>query len=219
MPLSLADRVAAVTAMALTDMAPVWELASPQDAAEALMDLLPPFIEAWSSAAAALAADWYDDCREELNIGGVFTAIVPEPGDLGAEALAGWAGTALQGSEPDWGLARSRTEGGAQRRIANSARGAVMTSSVADPKARGWKRLVKPGACGFCRMLALRGYKYKSADSATFGAHDHCDCSAVPGWSGGAAIGVRDFTPSEKDITPEQRQATYEWIKENLPIA
>ena len=68
-------------------------------------------------------------------------------------------------------------------------------------------------------MLALRGYTYKTKQSSTFGSHDDCHCAAVPGWSDAKPVGVRDFTPSEKEATQAERDAVYKWIKKNLPIA
>ena len=218
-PLPLAEQVRAVTEAVLPELEQIWRVTVPQAASDALFELLPPFIDTWTVAVAALAADWYDDLREEEQIPGVFTAIVPDLGDQGADELAGFASEAILGPEPDFALFRSRVEGGAQRRIANAARETVMTSSVQDPKARGWRRVVRPGACGFCRMLAARGYAYKTKDSSTFGSHDHCSCSAEPGWSGGKAVKVRKFEPSTKDTTKAERDAVYKWIKEHQPIA
>jgi hypothetical protein len=218
MPLPLAEQLDLLTEVALEDLGTVWQFGG-DDIIAALHEVMPPLIDTWASAAATLAANWYDMARDEQNIDGAFTAVIPEMGDLGANELVGWATEPLLQPEPDLELTRSRLEGGTQRRIANAARETIMTSSVEDPKARGWKRVVRPGACGFCRMLAARGYAYKTKDSSTFGSHDHCSCSAEPGWSTGKAVKVRKFEPSTKDTTAAERQAVYKWIKEHQPIA
>ena len=110
-----------------------------------MFEILPSFIDTYAAGAAALAADWYDELREEHEVPGTFTAVIPDIGDQGADELAGFASEAILRDEPDWELFRSRVEGRCERRIANAARETVMTSSVEDPKARGWKRVVRPG--------------------------------------------------------------------------
>lgn len=142
----------------------------------ALRDTLPALIEGYGAAAAAFAADWYDETRDEKAVRGRFTAIPAAIPDVGAQPLVGWAlaeSTDLAGFQ---GL----IEGGTQRRIANFARQTVSGSSVADPSARGWKR-VGVGGCDFCRMLLGRGSVYTEA-TADFEAHDHCNCTAAPAW-------------------------------------
>lgn len=163
--------------MAADDLAGFWRgLDTPKDAEAALRDALAPLIETYGAAAATLAADWYDDSRDEVSARGRFFAIPAEIEDVGAQALVGWALTEAQDVSGFQGL----VEGGAQRRIANFARLTVSRSSIADPSARGWQR-VGTGGCAFCRMLIGRGAVY-SEDSADFQSHDHCNCAAVPAW-------------------------------------
>lgn len=215
MPPRLADRVRAVTDIALRELDPIWTVRSVDAVTDTLHDVMPAFIDTWSSAAAALAADWYDDFREARNIGGRFTAIISELGDKGVDALVGWATESLRQDVPDFDAARTRLEGGAQRRIADSARETVMGSSIEDPQSRGWQRIVNGESCGFCIMLAARGGVYTEKTSR-FGAHDHCDCSASPVWVDDP-VPVEPYRPSEKTITPAERAATREWIERTYP--
>jgi hypothetical protein len=180
MPPQLAEQVAVVNDIAFEELAAIWALSTVDEITEALHELMPGFIDTWSMAAAALAADWYDDLRETDGIAGRFTAVIPDLGDKGAHELVGWATAPLQQPEPDFEAARVNLEGGAQRRIANSARDTVMHSSIADPKAKGWKR-TGAGKCSFCAMLIGRGAVYTQT-SVQFKSHDHCGCSAAPAW-------------------------------------
>lgn len=147
-------------------------------AREALKDTLPALIEVYGSAAAALAADWYDDRRAEAAVSGSFTAIPAEITDTGGVELAGWGVGPLFQAEPDWAAARAQIFGGLQRRVTNAGRSTVMESSVADPRAAGWRR-IGAGGCGFCQMLIGRGAVYRET-TADFKSHDHCRCAAVP---------------------------------------
>jgi hypothetical protein len=153
---------------------------TPDEAKAALRDVLPALVETYGAAAAALTADWYDDLREEAEVKGRFTAIPADLGDLGADALAGWGVGPLYQAEPDWASATTLIEGGLQRRIANASRETVIGSSIADPAARGWKR-VGVGGCDFCRLLIGRGAVYTES-TVEFESHDHCRCASAPAW-------------------------------------
>lgn len=170
--------VASLATLAADDLAALWrQVESAVQAETVLRDVLPALIETYGAAAATVAADWYDDLRDERSVNGRFTAIPAEIRDVGAQPLVGWAlatATDLSGFQ-------SLILGGTQRRIANHARLTVTTSSVADPKARGWQR-VGLGGCEFCAMLIGRGAVYTEA-SVDFPAHDRCRCGAEPAWA------------------------------------
>lgn len=144
----------------------------------ALLDLVPAVGDQFALASGSLAADWYDDLRDEKGVRGRFVA---EPADLVGmkryEALVGWAiGPLFGDSDPDAAL--SNLDGGMQRIVANAYRDTVTTSSVRDPRARGWARDGR-GECSFCQMLIDRGAVYTEA-TADFESHDRCHCIAVP---------------------------------------
>lgn len=202
-----------VTVLALADLDEVWSL-SPTELEAALFGLFPDRLATWSEAAMAAAADWYDELRESAEVAGRFAAIVEPIEDLGAHALAGWASEPLKLPEPDVLSARSRLEDGFQKRLANSANYTITGSAQEDPKARGYMRRTRPGACKFCIMVASRGAVY-TAQSARFACHGHCYCEAVPAW-GGQALPVRPYKPSDRPQTPEDRARVRQWIKDNL---
>ena len=171
-----------LTTLAGADLRAAWRKFDTADAArDGLRDLLPQLIETYGTAAGTLAADWYDDLRDQVGARGRFQAIVAElgdDGDLGTDELAGWATGPLYAATPDWESALSLTEGGTSRRILNVSRQTISASSVADPAARGWQR-VGAGGCDFCAMLIGRGAVYSEA-TASFESHDHCRCAAEP---------------------------------------
>lgn len=166
--------------LAKNDLSVLWRQAtSAVDGRELLLDVLPELVAVYGSAAAALAADWYDGLREEAEVAGRFRAIAADlpPGGQ-TDALARWAVTPLFSADPDFAGALGRASGGLQRLVANTGRQTVTGSSIADPRARGWTR-EGSGECDFCQMLIDQGAVYSEA-SADFQAHDHCRCAAVP---------------------------------------
>lgn len=174
----LRSDVALLADEAGSDLDALWgEVDSPTRAESVLRDLLPDLISAYGAAAATLAADWYDNTREERAIARRFTATPVEIREVGAQALVGWALDQAR----DFSGFQTLILGGTQRRIANFSRLTVADSSIADPSARGWKR-VGAGKCDFCRMLIGRGAVYTEA-SADFKSHDHCNCSPAPEWA------------------------------------
>jgi hypothetical protein len=79
----------------------------------------------------------------------------------------------------------------------------TITEAVAqDPKAKGWERVIAPGACSFCSMLASRGAVYRSRESAKFLAHDHCHCTPLPLFVGQAP------SQASKDLSAEWQRVT-----------
>lgn len=210
--------MADINALAAQDLGSIWRsLRDGADPAEALHDILPAIVDKYGAAAASWAADWYDDLRDSLGIGGSFSAIPAEPGDTGAHALIGWA---LDEATDDGSLI-ALLEGGLQRRVVNFGRFTIMSSSVGDKYAGGWQRLGQGKNCDFCDVLISRGNVY-SEDTADFGAHDHCNCVAVPAFKGEPKP-VKPYTPSTRwssdpKVAARQRKANREavsaWISQ-----
>jgi hypothetical protein len=206
-PAELQRAFAELNVLAARDLGRIWRaLREGDNAGEALHDVLPALIDQYGAAAATVAAEWYDDLRNSLGIGGAFVAIPADVNDTGAHALIRWALDTA--SDDDTALAL--LEGGLQRRVINFGRFTVMESAIADPKADGWQRLGQGTNCAFCDMLISRGVVY-SQRTAEFGAHDHDDCVAVPAF-GGHPREVKPYTPSERDSTEADRARAREWI-------
>jgi hypothetical protein len=212
-PADLRVAVDGLASLAHRDLRRLWrQVDSAEQARDALADVLPGLIHAYGLASATVAADWYDDLRDELNIDGRFFAIVADLDDVGADELAGWSVGPLFAADPDWRAARALAEGGLQRRIANAARETVRQSSIEDPKAQGWQRSASRG-CSFCQMIAARGIVF-TRSSVVFAAHDHCRCVAVPAF-GGRPVPVKPYTPTERNITDADRARVRAYLAEH----
>jgi hypothetical protein len=214
-PAQLRSDLLLLTNLAGSDLEELWrQVSDAVEARDALMDVLPALIETYGEAAASVAADWYDDLRDEDEIRGRFTAVVPDAASAGGESLAGWAMEPyLDLDEFDWGAAKSRVAGGMQRCITDSARRVITLSSVEDPQADGWQRVARSNGCYFCRMLAGRGAVY-TEDTADFSSHDGCHCTAAVAWSGREKP-IKAYTPSRRNSTEADRQRTYAWLRDN----
>lgn len=200
--------------LASIDLDVLWrQAATATIARDLLMDVLPELTGMYGSAAGTLAADWYDDLRAEEDINGRFQALVADlPSAEQTDALARWSVTPLFDATPDFAGSLLAAQGGLQRLISNVGRDTITISSIADPGATGWQRSAS-GGCNFCQMLAGRGAVY-SKTTVDFGAHDNCNCTAVPAFSG-KPIPVKPHTPTSRTITDADRQRTREWMRKN----
>jgi len=170
-PTQLRRQIRSLTNLAEADLATLWRRSLSEST---LMAALPPLVEVYGSAAATVAAEWYDEIRDAEDARGRFRAIPATVEDPGEQSLVGWAFS----EATDESALKVLIAGGIQRRIANFSRLTVMDSSMQDPAARGWRR-TGSGECDFCRMLIGRGAVYTEA-SVDFQSHDHCNCAAVP---------------------------------------
>ena len=193
----------------------------PDEVRDLLMGVLPTLGEEYGSAAAALAADWYDDLRLEAGVSGRFFA---EPADLPDrgryESLVKWGLAPLFREEPEPDVAFTLIEGGMQRTVADQHRLTVVEATKRDPQAKGWRRVGVGHNCGFCRMLIDRGHVYTEA-TVTFRSHDHCNCAAAPSWDANvvkvspAAYEQSKNRPRSDKALKARNQAAYAYIRDN----
>lgn len=210
-PQALRTAVTDLAVLAGNDLDALWrQVSTPDEAREALEDVLPALVNTYGLASATISADWYDDARDMVEARGRFSAIPAELGDTGGGILARWAVGPLFAAEPDWRRAKVLVEGGMQLRIANASRYTVAGSSIADPAADGWQRQ-GAGSCAFCAMLIGRGAVY-SESGADFAAHDHCHCSAVPAFKGEPRP-VKPYTPSKRKASNADRARVREYLR------
>lgn len=159
---------------------------------DALFELIPALAEKYGAMAATIAADFYDQAREQAMVRGRFAAVPADvPGRARFESMVRWGVGPLYSGTPDRDAARTRVVGALQLVVSNVARDTVTTNSVRDPAADGWRRVARGGGCPFCRMLVGRGDVYRK-DTAGFASHEHCHCVAAPAFTGG-----REATPSQ----------------------
>lgn len=200
----------------VSDLEAFWEsldLARPEAARDALLAFTPLLVQTYSEVAAAVAADWYDEARAAERVPGRFRAAVVVPDEsLAVERTVRRAAGALfkdvVTSEALWMIA-----GRAAVYALEGPRQTITTASARDPRAAGWQRVARPGACRFCRLLAGRGAVYKET-TVHFAAHGgakggECNCTAVPSWDLDAPeVDVRLYEASRRTatMTPEQRE-------------
>jgi len=202
----------------------IWQaLAGIEDAAvlrDALMEIIPALGDEYGAAAAALAADWYDDLRAEAGVAGRFLAepvALPDRGRY--ESLVRWGVSPLFAAEPDRAASLTLIEGGLQRTVADQHRLTVVENTKRDSQAKGWRRVGVGGSCGFCRMLIDRGHVF-TEESVTFRSHDHCNCAASPTWDDNvvkvstAAYEQSTNRPRSNEARRKRNQAAYAYIRE-----
>jgi hypothetical protein len=80
-------------------------------------------------------------------------------------------------------MTRDGMQGSAARLVLNGGRNTITNVATQDQAAEGWERVIEPGACSFCAMLAGRGGVYRES-TVDFRAHDHCHCVARPVFKG-----------------------------------
>ncbi|MDH6283221.1 hypothetical protein [Prescottella agglutinans] len=209
--------IAELAAIANDDLDALWaSVRTAVEAEQALHDLLPALVDVYGEAAAALAADWYDDLREANEIRGSFRAIAARTADRGEHALAGVATAPWRGvpsEDVDWSAVRSKLYGGLQMRIADVARDTITFSSIQDRGATGWQR-VASGGCIFCQTLAGRGTVY-TEKTADFASHDNCNCVATVAWKG-LEVPVKPYVPSLRNSTDADKARVKAWMAANI---
>lgn len=180
----------------------------------ALLDGVPEVVGYYSEGSAALAADFYEDWREQAGVTDSFTAeLVLVDRTVKIRRGIAWA------SEP---LFDGDDEGSSKRlaqivqfESARPFRDTVLENRNRDPAAVGWRRVASSGACKFCRMLADRGAVYRQA-TARFAAHKGvCHCIAEPVFGPndtGESASVMQYMASRKNRTPAQRAQLRDYL-------
>lgn len=198
------------------DLAALWQRLSTltaEQVRDALRDLLPLIGERYGLAAAALAADWYDDLRAAADVRGRFLAEPARLPDQGRyDALARWGVGPLFSATPDAGAALALVTGGMQRIVADAHRMTIVDNAIRDPQASGWRRVGTGESCPFCRMLLDRGHVY-TEETVTFRSHDNCDCAASPSWAPNVVrVSTEAFQASQRVRTERDRQRTRDYL-------
>jgi hypothetical protein len=183
-----------VRARSLRDLAilwPIWKINDPASFhafAVATIDL----VRSYRQMSAAVSAAYYSAFRKAERAAGVatpslVTAVTVE------QVLASLNATGQAMNQPlEEGVsvemlrqnAYVRVSGAISRHILNAGRDTILESVNADPHAIGWARVTDGDPCYFCLTLASRGAVYKNEETATFQAHDHCGCTAMPVFDG-----------------------------------
>lgn len=181
-----------LVALARNDLDQFWSAmntdGNPELVRNALLDFFPELVTVYGDAAAALAADFYDELRQVPPSAARFRALLAEPVETEqARASARWALGPLFQSAPDPVQTLANLSGATQRLVLQPGRSTIVTSAGRDAVRTGFARIPQGKTCRFCTMVASRGFVYATAESA--GAnnrwHDGCDCVVIPGYSAG----------------------------------
>lgn len=160
----------ALTTLSRRDLAAIWrklDLSHPDRLAEPLAQVLAEIADKYGTAAASLAADWYDEARADAAVGGAFTAAPAQLPDADRfDALSRWGVGPLFGANPDAAAALSLIAGGLQRIVIDQARDTTAGNVALDPSGPTYARHASANACAFCAMLATRGAVYASSGDA-----------------------------------------------------
>lgn len=201
--------------LAQADLDEFWRTLDKSDAAattRSTLSFLPDLVQIYGEMGAALAADFYEELRDESpDVRRLYTATMPD--DLvplaQIEAATRWAVSPLWTPADDLAVAAaaalSNLSGATSRLTLIPARDTVRANTLADPESVGWRRVGQGATCSFCRMLIGRGNVY-AADTARFAAHDRCDCIAEPAWGGGEPATVDQYMASKRNPTKADRQ-------------
>lgn len=198
--------VQALIVQALNTFWGTLDLSRPEAARNALLEFLPVLVAEHGQIAATVAADWYDEVRAAEGIPGTFAATAAV-----VDEAAAVAGTVQRAAEAlftdDPGAALVSLTGPIVQYALSGSRETITRSAAADPRASGWQRVTRSGACGFCRMLADRGAVYREA-RARFASHHECNCAAVPSFDPNAPevdVAVYEASRRTSLMTPQER--------------
>lgn len=145
--------------------------------------LVAALIHRYGQASATQAVQYYRQERAAAGVPGRVTIKpAPTPQVAEVEAQLKWATSDLYGQVTPEKLdaAQTKVVGVAEKLALNVGRDTLIDAVKSDRQAKGWARVPEPGACSFCLLLATRGAVYKSQDSGSFQAHDHCRCHVEP---------------------------------------
>lgn len=210
-----------VMAAGAAEVASVAEQSSPEQVVANLFDLTPLIVADYMEAAAALGLDWYDELRDAADVTTPFSPVLVV--NLREETLAnavGWATKALRDLTVDFerelDLAVARLLPAIELEIATALRETVTENSEDDPESAGWRRVARPNACAFCRMLADKGAIFTSA-TARFAAHKSCHCLAQPvfGDRAGEQASALQYVASKKRRSDADRARLRNYLREN----
>jgi hypothetical protein len=182
-----------VVALAQRDLAAWWatlDLSDLRAVVAALEAFLLELVGAYGDVAMTVAADWYDEQREQARVRGVYRAALADAlPDEQVRAVARWAAGPLFG-DTDAVKALGLASGAVQRLVQQGGRDTLYRNVREDPSEPRWARAPQGHeTCAWCRMLASRGAVYLSRESAGGDLnswHNECDCQPVPVWAGQA---------------------------------
>lgn len=189
-----------IRAQALRDFTTLWPIwKGDENSFTELVSAALLLVRVYRRISAAAAAAYYEAFRSAAEAAGVPATVlsVDVPEEAVTTSLYVTGRDALRkalaaGQPPEAARATTlvRASGAVTRHIADGGRQTILDSVAADKEALGWARVTDGDPCYFCLTLASRGAVYKSEQSASFEAHDHCECIAIPVFKGTTIPGL-----------------------------
>ena len=213
----------AVAGYALAEVLPLLRGDRPGASRDALLQAAPEITGAYVLGSSALAADWYEELREDARPRTRHLTIVPEwlRAEKYGRAVA-WATEPLIGELVDLAEARARLSLATEYEIFDGFTTTTDANVRADADALGWQRHARSGACKFCIMLADRGAVYRKESTGRFAAHTSCRCTASPVFRGGDVgpeASAVQYVASKRRTTAKDRERIRSYLNENYPDA
>ena len=212
-----------VAGYALAEVLPFLRADRPEASRSALLEAAPEITGAYVLGSSALAADWYEELREEARPRTRHLTVVPEwrRAEKYGRAVA-WATDPLLADVVDLAEARSRLELVTEYEIFESFTSTTDANVREDVAATGWSRRARAGACRFCLMLADRGAVYRKESTGRFAAHTSCRCTVVPVFRGGEEgpeASAIQYAASKRRTTAKDRARVRAYLNEHYPDA
>ena len=215
--------VTLLSVAAVAEVLPLLRDSRPDASRSALLEAAPEVTAGYVLGSSALAADWYDELRDEARPRSRHLTVVPEwqRAEKYGRAIA-WATEPLVADVVDLAEARTRLEMVTEYEVFDGFTTTVDTNVRADRDAAGWQRHAQPGACKFCLMLADRGAVYRKESTGRFAAHTSCRCTASPVFQGGTSgpeASAVQYVASKRRTTAKDRERVRAYLNTNYPDA
>lgn len=178
---------------------------------DTILSLVPGVVDYYSDGSSALAADWYDEIRDEASAPGRYVAapVVADRSEKLRKALL-WAVEPLK--DADATETRKRVEPVVQKAVARPFWDTVTDNTAKDDAAVGWSRHTRPDGCAFCRMLAGRGAVYKQS-TVRFASHGNCHCTARPEFGDGPEASTLQYVASQRRRSEAEQARLRDYLK------
>lgn len=168
---------------ALVAFAATLDYSDPEAARDALLEFIPALVAEYGEIAAVIAADWYEERREDAGISSPFVAALAVAVPVAVLIRAVRFSAAHLWTDDPGGTVRYLL-GTVQKYSLQPGRDTILLNTFRDKESPGWVRRTRAGACLYCRDLAGDGMVWGTEKGASFKAHDNCHCVAVPVFKG-----------------------------------
>lgn len=177
---------------------------SADQARDVLLKAFPALEEKYGYEVVRLAAQWYEELREQA-VGGAFTGRTAPFNHEAATRSVKSAVRHVYKDQPDHEALKRELSAALNRHLVKRCNDTIALNVNREGKRTrpGWARVPRGAkTCAFCFMLASRDFTYKTADTAGLEGqyHDDCDCLIVPSW---------DENPAISGYHPDEYYQTY----------